>query len=104
MQADRFAMEFNSPAARTLQSVKEFPPDKLLGLGVIDPGSREMETPELVVQRAERAMRFVEKERLTLNPDCGFAVTANNLRSLDEVYLRLSTMCRGAQLLRDAYG
>ena len=103
MPVDRFAMEFNSPVARQLQSLEGFPDDKLLGLGVIAPGSPEVETPETVVHRVEAAMRFVDKERLTLNPDCGFATTAGNGANFDRAFLKLSAMCRGARLLRDRY-
>ncbi len=103
MPADRFAMEFNSPVARQLQSLEGFPDDKLLGLGVIAPGSPEVETPEMVVHRVEAAMRFVEKERISLNPDCGFATTAGNGANFDRAFLKLSAMCRGARLLRDRY-
>ena len=82
---------------------REFPDDKLLGLGVIAPGSPEVETPETVVHRVEAAMRFVDKERLTLNPDCGFATTAGNGANFDRAFLKLSAMCRAARLLRDRY-
>jgi 5-methyltetrahydropteroyltriglutamate--homocysteine methyltransferase len=104
MQVDRFAMEFNSPVAQELQPLKAFPPDALLGLGVINPHNNGIETQETVVRRVERAMQFVEKERLTLNPDCGFATTATSTRKLDDVYARLSAMCQGARLLRATYG
>ena len=100
LPVDRVAMEFNSPAARALQSLDRFPPDKMLGLGVIDPQSSDVETPEVVVERVEHAMKFVEKERLTLNPDCGFATSASNRRDLDRAYRKLVALCRGAELLR----
>ena len=103
MPADRFAMEFNSPVARQLQPLKEFPDDKLLGLGVIAPGRPEVETPETVVRRVEAAMRFVDRERISLNPDCGFATTAGNGANFDRAFLKLSAMCRAARLLRDRY-
>ena len=103
MRADRFAMEFNSPVAQELQSLESFPNDKILGLGVIAPGSPEVETPEIVVQRVETAMQFVGKERLTLNPDCGFATTARNGANFDRAFLKLSAMCEGARRLRDMH-
>ena len=103
MRADRFAMEFNSPLAQALQSLEGFPEDKLLGLGVIAPGDHQVETPEIVVQRVEAAMQFVGKERLTLNPDCGFATTASNGANLDRAFLKLSAMCEGARRLRDTH-
>ena len=99
-RVDRLAMEFNSPVAQQLQSLEGFPPDKILGLGVIDPGSSQVEPPELVVRRAEKALQFVQKERLVLNPDCGFATTANSSGDLDTVYRKLSAMCEGARMLR----
>ena len=104
MEVDRFAMEFNSPAAQGLQSLKEFPDDKLLGLGVIEPKKPEVESPETVVQRAEKALEFVDKERLTLNPDCGFATSVHRPGNLDDAYFKLASMCRGAEMLRETYG
>ena len=104
MNVDRVAMEFNSPVARGMQRLEDFPGDKLLGLGVIEPKAPEIESPETVVQRAEKALRFANKEGLVLNPDCGFATTARGSGNLDGAYLKLSAMCRGAQMLREAHG
>ena len=92
MTVDRVAMEFNSQAAQGLQSLRDFPDDKILGLGVIEPKSPTVESAELIVQRAETAMRFVDKERLTLNPDCGFATTARNSNGLDAAYSKLQAL------------
>ena len=103
MTVDRVAMEFNSPAAQGLQSPRDFPDDKLLGLGVIEPKSPTAESAELIVRRAETAMRFVDRERLTLNPDCGFATTARNSGDLDAAYRKLQALHQGADLLRQSY-
>ena len=103
MTVDRVAMEFNSQAAQGLQSLRDFPDDKILGLGVIEPKSPTVESAELIVQRAETAMRFVDKERLTLNPDCGFATTARNSNGLDAAYSKLQALSQGADLLRLSY-
>jgi 5-methyltetrahydropteroyltriglutamate--homocysteine methyltransferase len=104
MKVDRFAMEFNSPAAQGLQALEDFPDDKVLGLGVIEPRSPEVESPETVVRRAEKALEFVDAGRLVLNPDCGFATSAGRSSSLDRAYLKLTAMCRGAEMLREAHG
>jgi 5-methyltetrahydropteroyltriglutamate--homocysteine methyltransferase len=96
-------MEFNSSSAKKLQSLKDFPKDKLLGLGVMQPKAAEIDVPDTVVQRARVAMEFVEKERLILNPDCGFATTVTNPGNLDRAYLKLSSLCTGAQMLRNDY-
>lgn len=103
MNVNRFAMEFATPVAGGVRALKDFPSDKILGLGVIDHTNQKVETPQQVVERVERAMEFVPKERIVLNPDCGFAPSAINPMDFDEAYMKLSTMCLGAQQLRIKY-
>ena len=103
MRVHRFAMEFATPDAEGIGVLARFPADKLLGLGVIDHTDRRVETPEEVVRRAEAALAFVPKERLSLNTDCGFAPSSVNPMDLDEAYLKLQALCRGAALLRERY-
>ena len=104
MNVDRFAMEFATPDAGGMDVLKDFPVDKLLGLGVIDHTDRHVETPQEVVARAEAAMEYLPKERLTLNPDCGFSPSSANPMDFDEAYLKLAAMSRAAHLLREKYG
>ena len=104
MNVDRFAMELATPDAGGIGVLKDFPQDKTLGLGVIDHTDPHIETPEEVVTRTEAAMEYVPKERLTLNPDCGFSPSSVNPMDFDEAYLKLSALGRGAALLRDKYG
>ena len=103
MNVERFAMEFATPDAGGVAALKNFSSDKTLGLGVIDHTDRHVETPEEVVARAEAAMEYVPKERLTLNPDCGFSPSSINPMDLDEAYLKLCALSRGAELLRQRH-
>ena len=104
MNVQRFAMEFATPDAGGVGVLRDFPEDKVLGLGVIDHTDPHVETPEEVVARVEAAMAFVPKERITLNPDCGFSPSSTNPMDLDEAYLKLTAMCGGARLLCERYG
>jgi 5-methyltetrahydropteroyltriglutamate--homocysteine methyltransferase len=105
MNVDRFTVAFAGPNTAGFESLAAFPDDKVLGLGVIGTTDEtRVETPEDIVERAERAMRFVPKERIALNPDCGFSPTTRNRRNADDVYMRLRAMCRGARLLRERHG
>ena len=104
MNVRRFAMELATPDAGGLEALRRFPDGKVLGLGVIDHTDVHVETPQDVVERTERAMEFVPKERITLNPDCGFSPSSVNPMDFDEAYLKLAAMCRGAGLLRERYG
>ena len=104
MNVQRFAMELATPDAGGIGVLKDFPKDKTLGLGVIDHTDPHIETPEEVAARAEAAMEYVLKDRLTLNPDCGFSPSSVNPMDFDEAYLKLSALSRGAALLREKYG
>ena len=100
MRVDRFAMEFNSAAGRRMQSLADFPQDKILGLGVVVPGEGQIETAEEIVERARAALPHVDERRIVLNPDCGFASTTGSGELLDRAYLKLTAMCQGAKQLR----
>ncbi len=97
------SMEYATPVAGGLASLAQFPENVRLGLGCIDHCNRQVETPEDVVTRVEEAMRYVEKERITLHPDCGFSPSVQNPMDLDEAYLKLKAMCQAAELLRERY-
>ncbi len=103
MNADRFAMELATPDAGGIGALARFPAGKVLGLGVVDHTDPRVETPEEVAARAEAAMEHVPAERITLNPDCGFAPSSRNPMDLDEAYLKLRAMSRGAEVLRERW-
>lgn len=104
MDVHRFAMEFATPDAGGIDVLSRFPNDKVLGLGVIDHTDPAVESPEEVFARVERAMDYLPRERLSLNPDCGFSPSSANPMDLDEAYLKLKAMCQGARLLREKFG
>lgn len=104
MNVERFTIAMAGPNVAGYRALRDFPEDKILGLGVVRTLEHETEAPEAVVERVERAMEYVPKERITLNSDCGFAPSKRNRRDLDEVYLRLKMMCTAAEMLRERYG
>ena len=48
-------------------------------------------------------MRHVDKERIVLHPDCGFAPSVQNPMDLDEAYEKLKVMCQAAARLRERH-
>ena len=56
------------------------------------------------MQRVELALQHIAPERITLNPDCGFAPGSAAVVSIDEVYTKLKNEVAAASLLRDKYG
>jgi len=69
-------------------------PDKVIVLGVLDLGSSEAETPELVAARIERALEVLPPERLVVAPDCGMKYLTRQL-----AFRKLEAMVAGARLV-----
>jgi 5-methyltetrahydropteroyltriglutamate--homocysteine methyltransferase len=71
-------------------------PDKTILLGVLDLGSGEAESPELVAERIRRALEVVPPERLVVAPDCGMKYLPREL-----ALRKLQAMVAGARLVRE---
>jgi 5-methyltetrahydropteroyltriglutamate--homocysteine methyltransferase len=64
-------------------------------LGVLDLSTQEVETPALVAERINRALPFVDPERLIIAPDCGLKYLPR-----DVAFGKLKAMVDGARLVR----
>jgi 5-methyltetrahydropteroyltriglutamate--homocysteine methyltransferase len=71
-------------------------PDKKIVLGVLDLGSSQAETPEVVAGRIRRALEVVQPERLVVAPDCGMKYLPRDL-----AFRKLQAMVEGARLAAD---
>ena len=58
---------------------------KELGLGVVNPRSPTIESPEQVSQLIDRALQLYPADKLWLNPDCGFGTFSNRPVNTPEV-------------------
>lgn len=101
---DQLAMEFAVSEAGDVSVFAQFPTDKEIGLGVVDVRGEIADTPEMIVERVEKALRYLRPEQITLVPDCGFAPTSTNPISLEEAYQKLSALSQAADILRERYG
>jgi 5-methyltetrahydropteroyltriglutamate--homocysteine methyltransferase len=72
-------------------------PDKVIVMGVLDLGSSEVETPEIVAERIRRALAVVSPDRLVVAPDCGMKYLPR-----DRAARKLEAMVAGAGIVRDA--
>ena len=71
-------------------------PDKVIVFGVLDLGSSEVETPDLVAGRIRRALTVVPPERLVVAPDCGMKYLPR-----ERAFRKLQAMVAGARLVRE---
>ena len=74
-------------------------PNKTILLGVLDLGSDEAETPEVVAGRIRAALAVVPPERLVVAPDCGMKYLSRDL-----AFRKLEAMVAGARLVRAELG
>jgi 5-methyltetrahydropteroyltriglutamate--homocysteine methyltransferase len=68
--------------------------DKVIVLGVLDLGSSEAETPDVVADRIRKAFAVVGPERLMVAPDCGMKYLPRAL-----AFRKLEAMVAGARLV-----
>jgi 5-methyltetrahydropteroyltriglutamate--homocysteine methyltransferase len=94
-RVDQLVLEFARKGYDDLELFKRYPASFLLGLGVIDVKSPDVEAPDLVASRVRRALQILPPERIVVNPDCG-------LRHLpaDVARAKLTAMSAGAAIAR----
>ena len=72
-----------------------------VGLGCVDVRFAEVEPPERIAERVEKALAHVTADRLWLNPDCGFAPGKDHEIPLEEAYAKLKSLGQAGRLLRE---
>ena len=85
-------LEFSIPVAGDVAVLRELPPNVKIGLGCVDvrfPGDRHARADR---GAGAKALEHVAAERLTLNPDCGFAPGKDHEIPLEEAYLKIRSL------------
>lgn len=105
---DALMLEFSTERAGEISSLftsNKIRSSMILGLGVINPRTERIETCESITERVEEALKFIPKERLFLNPDCGFATFSNRpVNTLDIIEKKLEELERAVISLERKYG
>ena len=71
LPVDGLLLELTHTGAGFLERLADFPSNKLLGGGVVDVHSTDVESADIVRARAERLLEHVSARRLWLMPDSG---------------------------------
>jgi 5-methyltetrahydropteroyltriglutamate--homocysteine methyltransferase len=103
LKADHLTMEFTTPGAGDFEVFKTLREDFEIGLGCVSVMPGQIDTPEEIAERVRKVLRYVAPERITLNPDCGFAPGSGAAVSMDEAYQKLSNEVKAAEMLRKEY-
>ncbi|MBE0497340.1 MAG: cobalamin-independent methionine synthase II family protein [Campylobacterales bacterium] len=100
-------LEFSTPRAGEIASLfkqSTLADSIILGLGVLNPRTPEIETPEEIIAKVEEALQYLPKEKIWLNPDCGFATFSNRpLNTQAIIEGKLNALYQAALFLRNAH-
>ncbi len=104
MKIDQFVLEYATPRAGDIDVVGKHLSDRELGLGVVNPRTDEVENVDMIVAKAEKALKYYRPDQLFLNTDCGFACFSSRSVNVEQVaYKKLCSIVEAASILREKY-
>ena len=104
MNVDQFVLEYATPRAGDIEVVGQSLSNRELGLGVVNPRTDEVESPEYIMAKAEQALEFYRPEQLFLNTDCGFGCFASRSVNVEEIaFKKICAISEAAKKLRNKY-
>ncbi len=104
MNVDQLVLEYATPRAGELAAFQRYPRIRGLGLGVVNPRTDEMESPDAVVARVKEALQYFRPDQIYLNPDCGFGTFAERPMNSAEVATdKLRVISEAAHKLREEF-
>jgi 5-methyltetrahydropteroyltriglutamate--homocysteine methyltransferase len=68
-----YFLEFDSPRAGGFEPLREVPDDKTVVLGLVSTKTAALEDRDAIMRRVDAAASFMDRDRLCLSPQCGFA-------------------------------
>jgi 5-methyltetrahydropteroyltriglutamate--homocysteine methyltransferase len=91
----QLALEFASREMAEIELAREIRPPLELAVGLVDVKNTWIEPPELVAERLRLCLKYIEPERVSVTPDCGFSQTARFIACR-----KLASMVEGVRLVR----
>ncbi len=81
---DTFLLEYDDERSGSFAPLAQIPDDKKVVLGLLSSKRPEVEPVDALLGRVEEAARYVDRERLALSTQCGFASVAPGANLIDE--------------------
>ena len=105
MDVDQLVLECATPRAGEMEVFKEYRNEKEIGLGVVNPRTDEIESPDEIIAKVKDILQYFNPDKVYLNPDCGFGTFAERAVNTPETAERkLQAMSQAAVKLRAEYG
>jgi 5-methyltetrahydropteroyltriglutamate--homocysteine methyltransferase len=104
MNIDQLVLECATPRAGEMEVFKEYSNEKEIGLGVVNPRTDEIESPEQIVARVKELLQYFSPDKIYLNPDCGFGTFAErNVNTHEMAAKKMHVITEAAEILRAEY-
>ena len=105
MNVDQLVLEFATPRAGEMEVFKEYGNEKEIGLGVVNPRTDEIESPDEIVSKVKEVLEYFDPDKVYLNPDCGFGTFAErNVNIARTAAKKLAAVSQAASQLRSEFG
>lgn len=95
----QLALEFASREMAEVELLQQVPAPLEVAVGLVDVKNTWVEPPELVAERLRTTLRYIEPERVSVTPDCGFSQTARSIAQR-----KLASMVEGIKIVRRELG
>ncbi|MBI2203361.1 MAG: cobalamin-independent methionine synthase II family protein [Candidatus Rokubacteria bacterium] len=95
VRAEQLVLEYANRGMADVELLRDFPPDKELGAGVVDVKAFRVESADDVAQRIRPFLRYVKPDKLWINPDCGLWETPRRTAAA-----KLRAMVEGTRIVR----
>jgi 5-methyltetrahydropteroyltriglutamate--homocysteine methyltransferase len=104
LAVDQVNLEFAYAETGDIDDLRLLPDHLKVGMGVVDVRRERPTTVEEITGKVERALHFIEADRISLNPDCGFAPDAFEPPTIDEAFEKLRNLATASRILRERHG
>ncbi len=102
VDVDAFLLEYDTERAGGFEPLRHVPDDKTVVLGIVSSKVPEVEAAEDLKRRIEEAAQYIDRDRLSISPQCGFASTvAGNPVTEGDEKAKLATL---VQVAEDVWG
>ena len=104
MNIDQLVLECATPRAGEMEVFKEYGNEKEIGLGVVNPRSDDIESPDQIVARVKELLQYFDPDKIYLNPDCGFGTFAErNVNTHEMAFKKMQVIAAAAEQVRAEY-
>ena len=100
LNVHHITMEFSAAGSGDFDVLKKLNEKFEIGLGCVDVTPGKVDSVETIAQRVRKATAVIDPQRITLNPDCGFAPGSGAVVPIDEAYQKLKNEAAASNLLR----